>query len=611
MFLRARGLAILIAVPLFAATSITGAGAAEAPPIRNVREIIWRGAEAVPVGELEEAILTTRASRLPWVESRPFEEDVLDGDVHRLRSHYRQQGFYEAEIGATVEAVGKSRVRVVFDIEEGEPVNLTTFDFSVSEVIPELSETSLREGLALKVGEIFSVARYRKSRDRILNRLADVGYPAARVQGGADVTLENREAVVRWLVHPGRRVHLGDFSVEGLERVERELLLRELPLREGELYSRKRIRDAQRALYDLGLFASVAIEARSPGKGGTNNASWPVEIRVKEREPRSIRFGLGYGTDDRLRARGEWQHRNFLGGRRSLALEGKVSSLIQGFEATFVQPRFIDWDTDLTLDLQFAQETTPAFDSEGVALGWSVERPIFEKVTVRGGQRFELQKVTEIEADDPLVSGDEDESFRLSVLQFGLRRVDVDSVVDPRRGTWLDLTLEPSLKALGSEVDYVRSVLDVRGYTPVGPMVLAARMRLGALEPLRDDGAGAVPVFKRFFSGGSASVRGFDLDRLGPLDDNEDPIGGLTVAEVGVELRFPLWKQLGGVLFTDAGQVNRRSFHLGGSEFFYSTGVGFRYATPIGPLRVDLAQILNPPSGIQPFRIHFSIGHAF
>lgn len=294
-----------------------------------------------------------------------------------------------------------------------------------------------------------------------------------------------------------------------------------------------------------------------------------------------------------------------------MRLKGKYSSLIQGLDVIFTQPRFLDWDTVLTLDSKIARETTPAFDSEGVSLGWQVERPLFEKLTARAGQRFELQKVTDVEAEDALVLEDEGESFRLSLLEFGLRWIDIDSVVNPTRGAWIDLSLEPSLKALGSELDYIRSELDLRAYRSLGATVLAGRLHLGVLEPLRDDGAGSVPIFKRFFSGGSASVRGFDLDQLGPLDDDEDPIGGLTVAEVGIELRFPLWKRLGGVVFTDAGQVNRRSFHLDGDDFFYSAGIGLRFATPIGPVRVDLAQILNPPSGVQPFRIHFSIGHAF
>jgi outer membrane protein insertion porin family/translocation and assembly module TamA len=611
MFFTARACAILIAALPLATSAAVAVRGSEAPPARTVREISWEGVDALVPKDLEGVILTTKASRLPWKERRPFEDDVLEGDTHRLVSHYRQNGYYETTVEARAEETGPKAVRVVFEVREGEPVRLAAFDFSLLDVPEGTTEVSLQDGLSLEVGEIFSVVRYRESRERVLNRLADVGYPAARIQGGADVTLESHEALVRWRAYPGPRVYLGEFSIEGLERVERALLLRELPLQKGELYSRKRLRAAQRALYDLGLFASVTIEAHRPGKDARKDALWPVEVRVQEREPRSVRFGLGYGTEDRFRARAGWHHRNFLGGRRSLAVKGKFSSLIQGVDATFVQPRFIDWDTDLTLDLQIAQETTPAFDSEGVALGWSVERPIFEKVTVRAGQRFELQKVTDVEADDPLVTRDEDESFRLSLLQFGLRRVDVDSVVDPHRGTWLDLSFEPSFKALGSEVDYLRTVLDLRSYTPLGPTVLAARLRLGALEPLRDDGAGAVPIFKRFFSGGSASVRGFDLDRLGPLDENEDPIGGLTVVEAGIELRFPLWKQLGGVVFADAGQVNRRAFHVDGDDIFYTSGVGIRYATPIGPLRVDLAQILNPPSGIQPFRIHFSIGHAF
>jgi translocation and assembly module TamA len=106
-------------------------------------------------------------------------------------------------------------------------------------------------------------------------------------------------------------------------------------------------------------------------------------------------------------------------------------------------------------------------------------------------------------------------------------------------------------------------------------------------------------------------VRGFKLDQLGPLDRFHEPVGGFTLAEASIELRFPIWRDLGGVAFVDAGQVALDSFDLRAKDFYYSAGGGLRYKTPIGPLRLDLAQVLNPPSGISSFGFYFSVGHAF
>ena len=141
--------------------------------------------------------------------------------------------------------------------------------------------------------------------------------------------------------------------------------------------------------------------------------------------------------------------------------------------------------------------------------------------------------------------------------------------------------------------------------------MLALKLRLGSLEPFAGDAERDVPVYERFFSGGSTTVRGFDYQELGPQDEDGDPAGGFSLLEASAELRFPIWRALGGVAFVDAGQVGAEPWRFRGSDLFFSVGAGLRYSTPVGPLRVDLAQVIDPPDGQDGLRIHFSIGHAF
>ena len=199
----------------------------------------------------------------------------------------------------------------------------------------------------------------------------------------------------------------------------------------------------------------------------------------------------------------------------------------------------------------------------------------------------------------------------LLTLPFGLNRSTLDDRVEPTRGTFFDVGVEPSIRALGSDVDYLKWRAETRAFAPLGPTVFGARIRGGALEPLGGDDRDDVPVFKRFFAGGSTSVRGFQYQKLGPLDDDEDPSGGLSWIEGSLEWRFPIWRRLHGVVFSDAGDVQSTPSAWRFDELVYSSGVGLRLRTPVGPFRFDVARLYNPPSQVGRYAFYISVGHAF
>lgn len=583
-----------------------------------VRSIKWEGIGDVNREELEGAILTTKANWRPWVEAHPYDPGTLEQDVERLRRFYHYKGFYEAEVRSEVEERGKDAVVIRFFVTQGQVVVLDGFELSVKSdgvIAPAFDPSELARDLPLAVGEPFSAERYGKAKKSLLERFANLGHPAAAISGGAEVRLEERAASAAWTVDPGPVVHFGAATAVGLERVSPELVLGEVAWETGEPYRPGALRETQRAVYDLGLFRSVSIQPVRPTPGGDGpptEEQWPMEIRVRERPPRSYRIGVGFGTEDRVRAKIEWKHRNFFGGLRSLRVVTKYSFLERGIEAVFVQPRFLDRENRLTLDALLLDETPPAFHTRGVSAGWLLERRLASNWKGRIGQRFEYTRVKSVGADRTILGDQENETFRLVLFNLGLRHSTLDSEIDPRSGTWLDLSVEPSSRSLGSEVDYVKGFLDARAFFPLPlGLVLASRAQFGTLEPFSGTQRSEVPIFKRFFSGGSTSVRGFKLDELGPRDVNNEPVGGLTLAEASVELRFPIWRDVGGVAFVDAGQVALDPFELHGDDFFYSAGAGLRYKTPIGPLRLDVARILNPPSGVTSFGVYFSVGQAF
>jgi len=202
--------------------------------------------------------------------------------------------------------------------------------------------------------------------------------------------------------------------------------------------------------------------------------------------------------------------------------------------------------------------------------------------------------------------------YLLCFFELGLRRDTTDDPLDPTRGTWLDFSLEPAAEAIGSQLDYVKSLLEGRVFVPIGPTVLASRLRIGTMVAFGNTLAADLPVTELFYSGGSDSVRGYGYQKLGPIGAEGEAVGGASLLEGSVELRFPIWSALQGVAFADAGQLSLQAWGWRPASLLYASGVGLRYRTPLGPIRFDVGVPLNPPNGgVQSYRLWFSIGQAF
>ncbi len=437
------------------------------------------------------------------------------------------------------------------------------------------------------------------------------------ISGGGDVDLETHRASVRWKLLPGERVRFGSVRIEGLERVDEDLVRQEISIREGGLYSQSRLLEMRERISELGLFRSVVvapaietaeeIAARDP-EPLPNRA---IEVRVEERQPRSVRFGVGYGTEDRVRVQAGWIHRNAFGRADRFEIKGRYSALSSEFDAVLREPRVLDRTTALELGVRLRNQTTPAFDAVELRPSIALERKLRRGWSGRAAYNVEWTKVNEVpgaaeeELDDP------ESRFLLSYLDLRVRRVTTDDLLDPTRGTWLELSLEPAASILRSDVTYVKWTADARAFHPVAGVVLGGRVFLGTIYPIGNSRVEDLPVTKLFFAGGSGTMRGYGYQRLGPTDDEDNPLGGASLMLASVEARFPIASSIGAVLFADAGQISIDPWDWRPDELLYAAGPGLRYSTPLGPIRLDLGFPLNPPKGTTSVRVWLSIGQAF
>jgi outer membrane protein assembly factor BamA len=626
--------------------------------------------------------------RWPWTEWPLFDRSVFERDIQRIERWYRARGYYDAEVvSASVNPPGAlepraraeeerctedCEVEVAFTISEGEPVLVDEIRFVGLNLVSEDLAEDLRDAVLLESQERFDEAIYDRTKRDMATLLADESYAHARVTGVVELDPETRTADITFEFDPGPPCVFGDIEVEPIdpgpdcklaewtlvEDVEIPLGVIEAAalLDPGARFSNERLREAQRAIYDLAAFSSVEVTPIVP----EDRTDRVIPISIRAVPGRICRFGIGAGVasgytdqlqtetvseprfDYHFRLLGET--RNFLGGLRRLRVEDRPRLIFQApfpdhteprggnlLRAELRQPSFIEPRTTLVFRADYDIGPDPFLDFFRHEVDFSVgpERLFFDG-------RLLLALRLRMNLFFPFGA---EEDYRVFFLeeyaQLDLR----DNAAEPTAGFYASVGAHEAGVVPVSSWNYVRLTPEVRGYVPLFfGIVFAMRFAMGMLFIFdADEGLDATTAYLgpdrfRLRGGGATSNRGY---LPGDLGDSEQ--GGLRRWEASAELRFPITENFRFTLFADVGDVHagRAQTDPEGGEAarfrfdhpHLALGLGFRYVTPIGPLRVDFgwavegAQVVgeNPrPKTIVDFgffdfpgAVHFTIGEAF
>lgn len=438
----------------------------------------------------------------------------------------------------------------------------------------------------------------------IIAALQRGGYPYADAEDRE--TLGDRDARtidVTYNIAAGPRVRFGEVVYPANIRTKATYLARLVPFEPGERYSPSQLALLNSRLSETRLFASATaslaeISTRTSEDGDEIR---DVIITATERPRNTIATGVRFSTADGFGVTGELTRRNLTRRGDLLVANLNIAELKTGLDLQWRRPNELGYGRGLVLGAAAATEDTDAFQrqSVGISAGYEVVRG--PNLSFSYGVAGELVK----ETDD---FGERDLQIASAYASARIDRA--DSLLDPRKGWRAEGRVQPSYAFGGGDSQYVRSSVQLRGYLPLDEKaryVIAGRLRGGNVFGADAD---EIPTDDRFYAGGGGSVRGYAYQAIGPRSAENDPLGGKTLVEGSIEARFKVRRKIGAVAFIDAGSVSpKRRPEV--EDVQVGAGVGVRYATPIGPIRFDVAVPLDKRDFDDPFQVYISIGQAF
>jgi translocation and assembly module TamA len=524
----------------------------------------------------------------------------------------RSVGYYggDTQVSVTSGATPSAPTRIAIAVTPGP---LYHFDAVTVTGTGGSDPEPARKQLALAAGDVVDATKVNAALAALPRKLAENGYPFAQV-GPPDITVDHatRTAQLALSVATGPRGVFGTVRFASANNLFDDRHLNKLVrMQPGEPYDSADLEDLRRALIQTGLFGSVSIKPVAAGVEREDGTQIVDLVVTADAAPlRTVAATGGYSTRQGIRLEGSWQHRNFFKPEGALTVRAVAAENEQLIGS---EVRFHNWrkrDQTLLLQAQASAEQYDAYNSAGVRFGAALEREtniIWQKKWVYSiGVQFEVSSQR-----DQSAPGNPRNTYYIAALPGVLTYDGSDDLLNPSKGFRLTGRASPefSLRS-GNEFVYLKLQGEGSYYQPFGPVVLAGRVHLGSIVGAS---RGTIAPDRRFYAGGGGSVRGYDYQGVGPRDAQNTPLGGNSLTELNFEVRYrtkAFGSDIGIVPFIDAGRVDTSSIPRFDNMQF-GAGIGLRYYTAFGPVRVDVATPLNPREGDPKIAFYVSIGQAF
>ncbi len=551
-----------------------------------VKSITFEGNEAYSSKELKNMMSTSEHGIFSFItDSGLLKRDQLKQDSGKLTSYYFNNGFINSQVGEPEITIDKKGIYIKIKIKEGKRFKVDKVEISGD--LLEKSRMELLKSLKIKKDDNYNREAIMKDIDFLTQACNDEGYANADVNPKINPK-ENEQLVdVDFHITKGELVYINHINITGNTITRDKVIRRQLEVVEGSLYSSSKLKNSYSNLNRLRYFEEVDFQTeKGPDKSKTD-----INIRVKEKSTGMFMVGAGYSAVDQAVIMAQITQQNFLGYGQILSLKASLGSTTNNIDLSFTEP----WLFDLPLWSQVniwkykKDYDTYTLDTRGVGL--TLGHPLWEKIVGYVGYKLTDDNISDVLAAAPWQIMEQEGDFITSALTLSLVRDTTNDNIFPTKGIKANISVTQAGGLLGGNASYTQYSASLFTYYPLPlDVVFGAKGRIGYIQS--NDGEENIPISVRYVLGGINSLRGFRY--IGPTNPGtEDVIGGTSMLLFNFELVFPIIKDAGmqGVIFYDAGNAWNDRYYL--DDLRQSVGLGIRWYSPIGPLRLEYGYIVN------------------
>lgn len=573
-----------------------------------IKEIAVEGNVTFDSDDILDEIETGERWFMSWLtESGLLDMNKVRQDSQRIVAFYHNNGFLDARVGEPQISQEEEWLFIKFIVAEGPRYRVGTVDFSGDTLG---SKDEMLELLNIRSKKYISRQVLRDDILKLTDYFAEAGYAFASIKPKITKAASGDRMDITFSVRKGNLVYIDRITIKGNSRTRDNVIRRELRIAEGGVFDSKAMRKSTQALQRLQFFEEVNITPEPSLDPDRMN----IIVEVKEKSTGTFSIGAGYSSVDNLILMGQISENNFLGRGDTLALSGTVSSSSSRYNLGYTNPHLNDSALSWGLDLFNTEREYDDYTKDSKGGGLRVGYPIFGKWRAFGNYSYTDTDLTDVSEDASYIIRNSVDLHVTSAVKFSLVRDTRNRRYGASEGSRNVVSLKYAGGPLGGDAQFTKVEGSTSWYFPL-PFKTVFHFK-GAAGQVFENDNDKLPVYERFYLGGLNSIRGFEYGKVSPLDpESGERIGGDKMWYTNTELIFPLLETQGvmGVIFYDAGQVldDDEEFIDFSDSIKQAAGVGIRWLSPMGPLRVVWGYNLDPLDDEDESVWDFSVGGTF
>ncbi len=573
-----------------------------------IEGIKLKGAKKLDPEDIKDELALSERGLFSWITgSGVLKQDHLERDAAFIEAYYANRGFVDARVGKPEVKYKKDGIYITFNIEEGKRYKIGKVSFAGDVIFSRkklLKKTKL-DNMA-EEGDYFDQSVMRNDLQTLSDYYSDFGYAYAEADSETDKNKKEKKLDVTYRLSKGARVYIRRVIVTGNTKTRDNVILREMRLTDGQLYSGKKMQRSKERLTKLDYFESVDIKTVRTNRKNEMD----LKVELKEKSTGMLSAGVGYSSLDKMFFTAQVKERNLFGKSYNIGLKGTFSSRSTNYDLYFWNPHVYNTKLGAGGSLYWKTREHFEYDKESIGGKANFAYPLGEYTKLRWNYKLEQYTISNIDdGADEEIKDMEGENWA-SAAYTSISRDTTNKRINPTKGSENTLSVEYSGGLLGGDDNFIKTLYDTSYYHPLfWDTVFHWHAKAGYLAKNTDEN---IPTFERFHLGGMNSVRGYPGNEIAPKYDNGDYKGGNKEFFTNFEYLFPLQKNMGilGVLFFDAGDAWDDD-ETPSLDLYKSVGAGIRWYSPLGPLRMEYGFALDELDGEKPRKFEFSVGQFY